>query len=724
MIRCAVTIALVLTPFVASRGDTLSGPSIHSVSVGFNGTYKVGFWTPIRLTVAAGSERPLSGKLHVTLPDGESIPATYVFPIPEIAAGQEKVIWRYVKFGRAGGALRIRLEPTDGPALEMTIRGTVLADGIPSDRTLIVELGDGLDLSQAIQMRGNANQVVHRSVSAAENLPDHLLGYAAVDLLFVVSSREALLGALSENQRLAIESWVELGGKLVVIASTSGETVENVPFSAVLPGTLDRIAVQRQTTGIEQFAAATTRLDRGSTNSIRFEVPMAILRDIDGVVAVAEGFGADQRPAIVTGIVGFGETIFVAFDLSQDPFASWIDRQRLLAAILELAQNTADLQSGQPSSGRTSSRSLGFRDLGGQLRMALEQFQGVSLVPFSLTASLIAIYILIVGPLEYWLLRRWGKSVWTWLTFPVTIVVFLIATYLLTSSWKGETVKANQATIVDADLTRSLVRGTTWMHLFSPNTERLSLDSRITSPILATDHAQRVLIWQGIPGVGFGGMDSGMVSTSFSKPYEVEVDTQAGVRAHVWMEQFPVAVWSSRSFIGQWWGSCQLQDSSDLKVVAEAQLEGVVVNPCSFELRDAYLMHDRWVYPLGNMREGERIDLADRSTVDIQTRLTRRRVLNGRNVMTPWDASGHDVGRILELMMFHEAAKGTNYTGLTHRYHRAIDLTQHLKSGRAILIGRSKQVAADILLNGAESPGENQTHWTYYRLQMPVKVER
>lgn len=92
--------------------------------------------------------------------------------------------------------------------------------------------------------------------------------------------------------------------------------------------------------------------------------------------------------------------------------------------------------------------------------------------------------------------------------------------------------------------------------------------------------------------------------------------------------------------------------------------------------------------------------------------------------MTAWDVSDQDVDRILELMMFHEAAKGMNYTGLTHRYHRSIDLTQHLNSGRAILVGRSKQVAAQVVLNGVELQTENQAHWTYYRLQMPVKVER
>jgi hypothetical protein len=42
-------------------------------------------------------------------------------------------------------------------------------------------------------------------------------------------------------------------------------------------------------------------------------------------------------------------------------------------------------------------------------------------------------------------------------------------------------------------------------------------------------------------------------------------------------------------------------------------------------------------------------------------------------------------------MMLHKAAGGDNYTGLTHRYYSQLDLSDHLITGRALLIGRTGQ---------------------------------
>jgi len=52
--------------------------------------------------------------------------------------------------------------------------------------------------------------------------------------------------------------------------------------------------------------------------------------------------------------------------------------------------------------------STGITDLSGQLRGALDQFAGVSLVPFSVVAGLVFLYILLIGPGDYLL---WDATV-------------------------------------------------------------------------------------------------------------------------------------------------------------------------------------------------------------------------------------------------------------------------------------------------------------------------
>jgi hypothetical protein len=78
--------------------------------------------------------------------------------------------------------------------------------------------------------------------------------------------------------------------------------------------------------------------------------------------------------------------------------------------------------------------------------------------------------------------------------------------------------------------------------------------------------------------------------------------------------------------------------------------------------------------------------------------------------------------------MFYGAAGGRSYTGLTHNYQSFIDLSRHLRSGRAILVGRSAQPASQVGIRAAggaggpaESVASEQQHWCYYRIVLPVQ---
>ena len=726
-ILCNATVLIGLV--AASSG--IAASSIRDVQVGFDGTSQVGHWTPVRTIIAAPPESSVSGRLIVSAVDGSGIPAQYAQAFPEIPAGQEQVIWSYVKFGRVSSTMTVRLEGSDNDTTQMEMS----VEALPSDQQIVLELGSTLPLDDSLNLlrlrrdrqntrEGNQQTVFAQSIESASQLPPHIIGYDGIEVLVVVASQQSLLQDLTPLQRQAIESWVILGGKLIVIADTdpSDDMVEkpNSLFTNVLPGSVERIAMQRQTTEIEQFASAAARLDSGAG----FRLPMAILSEVDGVVEVGEGFGSDRRPAVVRGMVGMGESVFVAFDISATPFVDWADRSRLLAAIVNLVLSGRDTSSLQMRE-LVVANTFGFEDVTGQLRNSLEQFQGVRLIPFSLTATLIAVYLLIVGPVDYWVLKRLGKSTWTWLTFALTIVCFTGLAIYLATSWKGNQLQLNQASIVDVDLEQQVVRGTTWMHLFAPETRMLDLASTHRSPVV--QDVQNVLIWQGVPGEVFGGMDSSLASTTFSRPYQVDAKLEDATHATVRLAQFPIAVWSSRSLLNQWWGQCSLgqQVEQSLESHSEGQLRGSFTNPFPFELRDVYLVHERWFYPLrSELPANGTVRLADLSVMDLQTRLTRRRVVDGRNVMTPWQTADRDVSRILEMMMFFDAANGSSYTGLSNDYQGYLDLSRALKSGRAVMVGRAAEPAAQLEIDGEPLSEEVMQHWTYYRVQIPVKRER
>jgi len=133
------------------------------------------------------------------------------------------------------------------------------------------------------------------------------------------------------------------------------------------------------------------------------------------------------------------------------------------------------------------------------------------------------------------------------------------------------------------------------------------------------------------------------------------------------------------------------------------------------------------------------VRMADLPPLNLEARLTQRRVEQSKDVSTPWEQDSVDIPRIMQMLMFHEAARGRNYTGLTHRYQPKIDLSEHVRLGQAVLVGRAASVAGTLRVppafNGtstrdagarvpttdaplAESADTNT--WTWYRVILPV----
>jgi hypothetical protein len=302
----------------------------------------------------------------------------------------------------------------------------------------------------------------------------------------------------------------------------------------------------------------------------------------------------------------------------------------------------------------------------------------------------------------------------------VVIIGFTGFAVWIAFAWKGTEFRVNQVTIVDMDATTGTVRGTTWAHVFAPRTQKVTLATIPKSPFSYVTGPYQATSWHGLPGDGFGGLERPDEPSFFAQPYFVDSqflnDGPAGSR----LVAFPLAVWSSRAVIGQWWGTVEWSGPQmALSANQNAELSGTIVNVTPFDLTDAYLVHDRWAIKLGKVDRGSSIQVDGAVGIDLQTLLTQRKVVKGRNVVTPWDPSNTELNRILALMMYYDAAKGRAYTHLEHRFQRELDWSKHLTAGRAVLWGRCRQSAADLEIEKTDPASREDI--SYCRLLVPVK---
>ena len=382
-----------------------------------------------------------------------------------------------------------------------------------------------------------------------------------------------------------------------------------------------------------------------------------MFQDVRGKVLCYEQVGGvEDRPFVVQYPFGLGEITFVTVDLERPPLASWPARPRLLAKLLQTRSEEEEAAAGGEGLGQVTH--IGYDDLTGQLRGTLDQFPGVTLVRFSWIAGLLVLYVVLLGPADFFGLSKLRRPHWTWVTFPVTVIAFGALAVWLSWQWKGDQLEVNQLEVVDVDLERRIVRGTSWASLYSPRSVRLDIQLLPEPDVPVVPETVEVLTsWQGLPGSGLGGMNMAATVNVLSPIYAVDGFSHAAGGGGTRIHGLPISTSSSKAVVSRWEARCKMLNDSTLVAHKGGLLRGRVVNPLEVALAQCYVYFENWAYPIdGRLGPGDSYALDDISPLDLKWHLTRRRVIQSQDISTPWDRGSDRSGRVAEMLMFHSAA--------------------------------------------------------------------
>jgi hypothetical protein len=753
MTRGGCQMVLLLATMLASTPAPAAppeGPEIVGLRVGFDGRFKIGYWTPVNVEIRGGTDG-VSGVVTLTLPDGDGTPAvvgreTTPAGICQVSPGAVTTVRMVAKFGQSDGSVTAALcEAVEADGRVMAGR-TIAAKTFRSAATggeshFPPALGDAQELfvtigpapagaEDAINLAhrgrgGRAGDLGAKPLADVGQLPTQWFGYEGVDVLVLTTSVPEMYRKLEPGgPRLkAIDEWVRMGGRLLLLVGSQAEEVlaQGAPLARFVPGRLAEVIALRSTAVLETYAGSTKPVP-GASGGPQAGLRVPRLVDVRGTVEAADG----DVPLIVRAPYGLGQVIFVAADLEGPPFSAWEDRGRLVAKVLDLAPAKTEEQP------LAAGARYGYNDLSGQLRMGLDHFTGVRVVPFWVVALLIVFYILLIGPGDYFFLRGVLQRMQrTWVTFPAIVLVVSVGAYGLAYWLKGDELRINQVDLVDVDVASNRARGTTWLSFFSPRTDTYDLSFR---PLLpdgrpAAD-ARTLASWMGLPGEGLGGMHQRTASPKlWSREYDFspELDALRGLPVHVWSTKGVTARWSAAA--GNAYPRCDMADEDGLP-------RGTITNTLAFALSDCILAYGAWGYDLGTLQAGEQrqIEPMSRERIELKTLLTRRAAGEDadassiRRAGRSYDASSESIPGTLRTMMFFEALGGSRYaSGLVNRYQQFVDLSGLLKENRAVLVatgpGRSldRQGHGAVLLRDEEPMGRpGDRHTTLFRFVYPV----
>ena len=235
-------------------------------------------------------------------------------------------------------------------------------------------------------------------------------------------------GQLNENQRRAIERWIGDGGQLLVLGGGDWQARTDA-FTDLLP--LDNLA------GVDDVphvafatwsgeAEAPLESATVSTGDVR-DGAMSLVATEDGDILVS------MRP------VGAGRVILIGSDLATDEFRAWPGSQRLWSRLLP---TNAALE--QFFGGEMPIR----QELENSMSGALSTLPALDVPPAELLLLVIVAYILLIGPVSYFVLRRVDRRELAWVTAPLLVVLFTACSYGIGRTMKGGDVLVNEISVI------------------------------------------------------------------------------------------------------------------------------------------------------------------------------------------------------------------------------------------------------------------------------------
>ena len=655
-------VTLAASTFSASRGVA----ELPGISVGFAGVTKTAAWTPVWVRLPGDAP---AGRVRVWADDPEGQPVASPWKAFELVAGRHEAVC-HVRCGRPAGLLRVEIEAGQGRATSYEVE----ASPIESTATVVLAIGELPSLTRAAALLESDDGRRPRIVTVSqEDLPAaDPLDFDAADVVVLCGST----GRPSPNLAAALDGWVRRGGFLVYMTGgltgelTGGEAAAAAPFAAWLPGELQRFVPLRRTASVETFARASRPLGRSGG---AFDVPSLVIdpESFAGVVLLSAGPDATDLPLATRTPHGFGQIAWAGLDLDGEPFRSWPGTDTLLLELLDR----------EPGRGGRSGEVRRERlDLDGQLKRAVDRFEGVAAVPFGLVALLGGGCVASLYPLSWWLTTRGGLSGrGAWLVLPGLILIFTGLAAGIARAWKGDRWQASRAGLVDIDLFSGDARGLSVAGLWSPANAEIELTAATglasTRPIIS---------WMAATGRNFGGPDAMLPHPSLAAgPYRYGQSLAA-------LEAIPLAAATSCLWEARWFGRSDgpLPLAGRLDRSADGTLRGSIESRLDVPLDDCILVQAGWLYDLGRLAPGERFDPAARGPRSLAAAITRRSSAGDRDRAVRYDEHSRDPWRILEVAGFHEAAGGESFTALAAGRLARFDLSRLLEGRLAVLVGR------------------------------------
>lgn len=448
----ALAASLALLPLAAVV--RAAGPTM-TARVLLGGNVRIGSWAAIAVDFVNDGPA-VSGELQLT--GGSQGRTRYSTPI-DLPTGSRKSVTLYAQPSTFRSAFDLVLVNADGAQVAASSLKVINHDALSPLVGVVAERPQGIVPGVTAALATTTGQPAASVVAlSVADLPDRVEGWQSLDRLVW---QDVSFDKLSSAQLGALRGWVATGGRLVLVGGTSGSGT-----FAALP---DELLPFRPSATVDittkEMAALVGTLPKGATPLPAVAGTLlqgrVLARSGDLVAAASEPFGR-------------GNVTFLGFD----PTTAWLANSSVAGVVWRLAI---------PVSGVAQQLNPGTLGDDTQIVQALYDLPTLDLPPIELLLAVLIVYTLLIGPLNYLVLKRLDRRELAWVTMPSLVLLFSVGSYGLGQNLHGTDTVVNELSIVRGTAGTDAGRAQLFVGLFSPS--RRSFDLDLNGPVLVTSPA-------------------------------------------------------------------------------------------------------------------------------------------------------------------------------------------------------------------------------------------
>ncbi|KAB0442061.1 hypothetical protein [Lysinibacillus fusiformis] len=415
MTALTLLVMLMMSFLLPSTQAQAAAPLEVKATAGISGKAKYQSVVPLQVTVK-NNGADFSGDMAINSSNSYEAASALVVPI-DIAAGEEKTFTFYLDGladnGYSDADLFAFYEGNIEKGKKIAYKGTkrLQSNFLDPTSTFVYTLTEKSDrLSALLRLSSfvpqNNVEIFNINQLKDYTFPEDEQGLAMANVIVV---DEVAIADLAQKQQEALLKWVQDGGTLLLGASDQIDATAGV-FKDYLP-----MSLSQEMTSIS--AETLTKLSGGGIFTQPISIHTATNHKESLPVLTENNVVLASKKKI-----GSGEIIQTAFSLGDQPLASMDGYAALLAKIIDIQSIS---QQGMMSQGQSPLDQISY-----ELRNINELFPSFE-VSVSYMLIVIILYIIIIGPVLYFVLKKIDKREHAWWIIPVFSIVLSIGLFIV-----------------------------------------------------------------------------------------------------------------------------------------------------------------------------------------------------------------------------------------------------------------------------------------------------